>query len=193
MEDKNERVYQGLSHAAWGYFFLHFDIALGPVNILPRFVGWLLLLSAISALSGERRELHLLRPLVILEALWNGADWLFSWGGGGVEGNILFLDLLLTAVTLYFHFQFLTDLAALAEEYQPPEDTLACRLRTRRTVYILLLTAVSLTGPLVELTPWSGWVWVTGGEALSGMVVAVMLMSNLFELRRRFRDHDRKP
>ena len=41
-----ETVYGGLSNAAWGYFFLHIDFNLGvnqtSVNVLPRFVGWLL-------------------------------------------------------------------------------------------------------------------------------------------------------
>ncbi len=190
MEDKNERVYQGLSHAAWGYFFLHFDFNLGPVSILPRFVGWLLLLAAINALSEERRELLLLRSLAILEAIWSGADWLFSWTGGSAEGHILFLDLLLEAATIYFHFQFLTDLAALAEGYQRSNDTLACRLRRRRTAYILLLTAISLAGALRELLPWEGWEWGMVGAAVVGCVIAVMLMANLFELRRCFRDKD---
>lgn len=188
MRDEQERLYTGLSHAAWGYFFLHFDFNLGPVSLLPRFVGWLLLLSAIAALQGERRELGLLRPLGILEALWSGADWLLSWFGGSVEGHFLFLELLMAVVTLYFHFQFLTDLAVLAERYQPEKGTLAHRLRSRRTGYTLLLTAISLTDALSGLVPWRGWGPVMVGEALVGCVVAVMIMANLFELRRCFRE-----
>lgn len=188
MTPEQERRYTGLSHAAWGYFFLHFDFNLGPVSILPRFVGWLLLLSAISALRGERRELGLLRPLGILEALWSGGDWLLSWAGSGTGGHILFLDLLLEVVTLYFHFQFLTDMAALAEEVRPEEDALVCRLLRRRTVYLLTLTAIALTGEMSKLFSWVGWEWLLPGEALVGCVVAVMIMAGLFELRRYSRE-----
>lgn len=188
MTPEQERRYTGLSHAAWGYFFLHFDFNLGPVSILPRFVGWLLLLSAISALQRERRELGLLRPLGILEALWSGGDWLLSWAGSGTGGHILFLDLLLEVVTLYFHFQFLTDMAALAEEVRPEEDALACRLLRRRTVYLLTLTAIALTGEMSKLFSWVGWEWLLPGEALVGCVVAVMIMAGLFELRRYSRE-----
>ncbi len=189
MESEFENGYRGLSHAAWGYFFLHFDLNLGPVSILPRFVGWLLLLSALTALSGARRELRLLRPLAILEALWNGADWLLSWTGGGVEGHILFLDLLTAVVTLYFHFQFLTDLAALAERYQPEKGTLARRLLRRRTAYTLSLTAITLTGELSKLFSWGGWGGIMMGTALLGCIMALLIMANLFELRRNFRDN----
>lgn len=27
-----QTLYQGVSHAAWGYFFLYFDVNLGPLN-----------------------------------------------------------------------------------------------------------------------------------------------------------------
>lgn len=193
MEAEQERLYTGLSHAAWGYFFLHFDFNLGPVSLLPRFVGWLLLLSAIASLREERRELGLLRPLGILEALWSGGDWFLSWMGGSTGGHLLFLDLLLEVVTLYFHFQFLTDMAALAERYQPEEGTLAHRLLHRRTVYLLTLTAISLAGEMSKLFSWAGWEWLLPGLVLVGCIVAVMIMANLFELRRCFRDGSSTP
>ena len=34
----HERLYRGVSHAAWAYFFLYFDVNLGSLNILPDFV-----------------------------------------------------------------------------------------------------------------------------------------------------------
>ena len=114
MNADREQIYSGLSHAAWGYFFLNFDFNFNTVSIFPRFVGFLLLLSAIDKLSGERRDLALLRPLTMLLAVWSGLDWLVSWAGGDVDGHILFLDLLVAAAGLYFQFQFLTDMAALA-------------------------------------------------------------------------------
>lgn len=183
-----ERIYTGLSHAAWGYFFLTIDFNLGSVSILPRFVGWLLALSAIGKLSPERRELLLLRPLAILEGLWSGADWLLSWGGGGMEGHILFLDLVIAAVTLYFHFQYLTDLAVLAERFQSLEGDLDRRLRRRRTADALLFTAISLSGTLRDLLPWAGWEPVILGETLAGVLLALTIMANLFELRRCVRE-----
>ncbi|MDE6998163.1 MAG: hypothetical protein K2P04_09875, partial [Oscillospiraceae bacterium] len=66
-----ENLYKGLSHAAWGYFFLNFDFYLGTVSIFPRFAGYLLFLSTIGKLAGERRDLLLLRPLCVLLAVWN--------------------------------------------------------------------------------------------------------------------------
>lgn len=187
---EQETIYQGLSHAAWGYFFLNFDFNLGTVSVIPRFVGFLLLLSAIDKLSGYRRDLALLRPLCILLSLWSGADWLLSWFGGDVDGRVLFLDLLIAAAGLYFHFQFLTDMAALAETYQGEGENLGRRLQNRRTVYVVMCTAIALFfGLTAELDgDWRQYVLVTG--AVVAVIAALSVMFGLFALRRCVKDGD---
>ena len=190
MSQENRSIYDGLSHAAWGYFFLHFDFNLNNVSIFPRFVGWLLLLSACTKLSGQRRDLALLRPLAVLLAAWHALDWLLSGGGGDVNGHILFLDLLTAVAGLYFHFQFLTDMAALAEQYQPEGADLDGQLRRRRTLYVGLTTLVALLGDLnllVELPEHLGE-WVAIGMLLTALLAAVLIMAALFRLRRFFRE-----
>lgn len=191
MSPERETIYHGLSHAAWGYFFLHIHLQVNGIDILPAFVGWLLLLSACRSLSGERRDLALLRPLGVLRAGWSGLDWLLSWGGGGVGGHVLFLDLVVAAAGLYFHFQFLTDMAALAGQYQPEGSDLARRLCRRRTVYILLDTAIALTrglpagqsGPLGEFQT-----ALAVGGSLIAIAAALLIITGLFGLRRCFRE-----
>ena len=190
MSPDNRGIYSGLSHAAWGYFFLHFDFNLNSVSIFPRFVGWLLLLSACKKLSGERRDLALLRPLSVLLAAWYALDWLLSWGGGNVNGHILFLDLLLAVAGLYFHFQFLTDMAALAERYQPEGAGLDGQLLRRRTVYVVLTTLFSLLGELLAVLPEYWGEWIAVGMMLAALIAAVMIMVALFRLRRFFREEE---
>ena len=181
---ESNQLYTGLSQAAWGYFFLTFDFNLGTVSVLPRFVGFYLLFSAIGKLSMERRDLNLLRPLCILLTGWSGMDWLLSWRGGDIEGHILFLDLLVTVVTLYFHFQFLTDMSALAEAYQPDDDSLSGRIRSHRTAYTLIVTAIALLDTLSQVFPWEWWPGIIVFAALITCIVALMIMSDLFRLRR---------
>ena len=186
MNPDKELLYRGLSHGAWGYFFLNFDFNFGTVSVFPRFVGFLLLLSAADQLSGDRRDLALLRPLAILLAAWNGVDWLLSWGGGDVDGHILFLDLLISAAGLYFHFQFLTDMAALAEQYQDEGDDLDRRLLHRRTMFIVLVTAVALfvNLPAGLLGEWQEWVVLA--IAVVTCIAALLIMTGLFGLRKCF-------
>lgn len=188
MNPEHDKLERGLANAAWGYLFLHFDFNLGTVSIVPRFVGFLLLLSATRDLSGARRDLSLLRPLAILLAAWNALDWLASWLGRSVDGRVLFLDLLITVVNLYFHFQFLTDMAALAEQYQSEGDNLDRWLLRRRTVYIVLSTTVFVLMylPAGRFEEQLGFAMTALSVVL--LVVAVLIMAALFELRRRFRE-----
>lgn len=181
-------LYKGLSCAAWGYFFLIFDVNLGTVSILPRFVGWLLFLRAIDELEEERRDLALLRPLGILLALWTGADWLASWAGRDVDGLFPPLDLIAAVAQLYFLFQFLTDMAALAEARHPESGALGRRILRCRTAQTVLVTAIALAPYLPARLPEG----VSGGAlavlAIAYCLLGAALMLYLFRLRRAFRD-----
>ncbi|MDE6107309.1 MAG: hypothetical protein K2F83_01365, partial [Oscillospiraceae bacterium] len=134
-----EKLCGGLSNAAWAYFFLTFNFNLGTVNVLPTFVGWLLFRSAIEKLQEERRELALLLPLGVIMAVWNLADWVLAMFGVSLNGRFMVADLLLAVVGLYFHFQFLTDLAAMADAHLEGKGR-GNALRDCRTAYVVLLT-----------------------------------------------------
>ena len=99
-----QKLYSGISKAAWGYFFLYFNINFNNVSILPSFVGYLLFLSAINLLKDEERELSLLRTLAVIMALWTGVEWLASFVGLNLEGMWQFIDIIISLVNLYFHF-----------------------------------------------------------------------------------------
>lgn len=192
-----EQLYTGLSQAAWGYFLLLLNFNLNfnntiSINLLPSFAGALLLLSAINKLSAERRDLKLLRPLCILLVVWHLADWVLNLVGFSVSGHFLFLDLLVGVATLYFHFQFLTDMAALAEQYQPEGSDLNRRILNRRTALLILSTALELTSSLVQFIGTEQQAAVTLAGALCALlallVIVILIMRALFELRRCVRD-----
>lgn len=187
MMTQREALYKGASCAAWGYLFLYVDFNLGTVSILPRFVGWLLFLTAVKHLSTQRRDLLLLRPLGILLAVWSGADWLVSWLGTTVEGRFLPLDLIVGAASLYFQFQFLTDCAALAAEYQQPGGELDRRLLRWRTVQTVLITVTTLLTYPTQL--WGdAWGYAAAALAAVSFAVTLCLMAALFSLRKLFRE-----
>ena len=153
-----DTLYRGLSHAAWGYLFLNLDINLGTVSILPRFVGYLLFRAAIDELRATRRDL---------------------------DGHVLFLDLLAAVIGIYFQFQFLTDVAALAEANQPPGNGLDGQILHWRTVETVLVTALCLTGHLPEaLGSWREL--LTGALAVVYVIVGLCLMGAMFSLRKLF-------
>ena len=182
---KNDRLYQGISDAAWGYFFLYFDIKLGTLNILPTFVGFLLFLSSIKHLRDEERELALLRPLGILLALWHGVQWVMALAGGDLAQGSPFLDVIVRLVNLYFHFQLLTNLASIAAKYQPEGAGHDAKLIRYRTLQTVMLTGSVI---LTTLSPWLDQLgtYVSVGMMVVYLIAGICLMVALFRLRRCF-------
>lgn len=176
-------IRKALSEAIWGYVFLYFNLNIGAVDLLPEFVGWILLLSAVRGLEGERRDLKLLRPFACVMIVLSVLEWLGSFLGLSVGGLFLPLDLVIAAVRLYFHFQFLTDCAALAWEYAAP--VVRCRLLRWRTAQAVMHTvSMLLVCFLPGLEEWgSAVVAVLAG---ANIVVVLCVMAALCALRRLF-------
>ena len=178
-----QKLYSGISKAAWGYFFLYFNINFNNVSILPSFVGYLLFLSAIKLLKDEERELSLLHTLGVIMALWTGAEWLVSFVGLKLEGMWQFIDIIISLVNLYFHFQFLTNLASIAAKYQPEGYELDAKLLRYRTLQTVMLTAIEV---VIRFHPWLTDVWtvISVCMLIVYLIAGICLMKALFDLRK---------
>ena len=135
-------LFTGARRVFWGYFFLllDFNLNLGSavtIPLLANCVGWIFLWRGVDALAPVRPSLDLLKPFcTALEvcSLTQFVPALDSLLPG-------WLSLFISMLTLYTHFQLLTDLAALAEEMLG-DGELAKRLRTSRTLFLLSQTAM---------------------------------------------------
>ena len=179
----DEKLYRGISKAAWGYFFLYFNINLNTVSILPSFVGYLLFLSAINLLKDEERELSLLRTLGIIMVLWTGAKWLASFAGITIDGMWPFVDIITCLINLYFHFQLLTNLASIAAKYQPDGYEFDTKLLRYRTLQTVMLTAVQI---FTCFYPWLSETWaiISFCLVIIYLIAGICLMRVLFKLRK---------
>lgn len=182
-----QQLYTGISRAAWGYVFLYFDFKLGTVSILPSFVGIFLFLSAIDLLKESRGDLLLLKPLGILLAAWHTGAWFSSWFETSLEQYFSILPIIINLASMYFHFQFLTDLAALATAYQQANAALDHRIIKWRTLHTLLLTVLSLISyPLKEFPHIQPFLLAV--LAVCCCFTGFCIMAALFDLRLLFRE-----
>ena len=135
-------LFTGARRVFWGYFFLLLDFNLNfnsafTIPLLPNFVGWIFLWRGVDALSSARPSLELLKPFCTALGVCALTQFVPSLDGL-IPG---WLSLFISILTLYTHFQLLTDLAALAEEMLD-DGELAKRLRTSRTLFLLGQTAL---------------------------------------------------
>lgn len=178
-----QKLYTGIGRAAWGYFFIYFNINLNTVSILPSFIGYLLFLSAINHLCDEERELNLLRTLGIILTVWHIASWFASFGAIKLDGMLPAVDIIIGVVNIYFHFQLLTNLASIAAKYQSEDHEFDAKLLRYRTMQTVMLTAVIILGYLAKWQTELVTV-ISVGMIIVYLIVAILLMKTLFDLRR---------
>ena len=176
-------MYDGLTKIAFGYLFIYLNFNINTVNILPSFVGYLLILLAIRDLAGEEKELLLLRPFAIILICWHGAKWLLSWGSVDLDGLLEIGGLLIGLINLYFHFQLLTNLAAIASKYQDEGDEMDATLLRCRTFQTITLTAAMIIRRLTNLFgEYAGL--ITIGLAILYIIAGIIIIKTLIELKR---------
>ena len=133
-----------LSRIAWAYVFLLIDFSMSvndfSINVLPGWVGFLLIFLALPSVEEQEPSASLLRPLVILLGLWEVIRWVGTLVTGSVF-DVPLLTLILSALSMYFHFQFLTNLSSIAREHGLLEDSeKLLHLRTGLTLFTALVT-----------------------------------------------------
>lgn len=159
---------------AWGYILLYFDINLGTLDLLPAWLGYLLFFFALPVVADVCPTAGLLRGFAAGLTVWNGITWLF-----GSEWAPVLVGVLVSVVSLYFHFQLLTELADLAEAYDCPQQQRILTLRTVNTVLQTLFIVASL--------------WLEEQEGLAivllivNLLVLVWICVTLFGLRKALR------
>lgn len=180
----NIRIRRALTKIAWGYVLLYLDLNLGinghTLNVLPNWAGYLLLFSAIVLLGAELRSLLLLKPFCVLLGAVSAVDWIWVLlTGQELTGRFFLFSILLSCVGIYFRFQMLTDLAALAEDNHIQADSLRLCRNAEAVLQVLLML------PL----PWEEYAALTvlsGGLLVAGLVVCAFLIYQLFVLRNVF-------
>ena len=177
------KVYNGISKVIWGYFFLYFNINLGTISILPSFVGYILFSGAIDLLKDEERELSLLKPLCMILGVWEGIEWLANCVGYNFDGNWQFVNLIIGLLNLYFHFQFITNLASIATNHQQENCSYDKKLLRYRTVQTVMLTIILVITNLYSLFN-EIWVYVSLILAICYIIICLYIMATLSELKK---------
>ena len=177
-----EKLYSGIVKVAWGYFFIYFDLKINGISLLPAFIGYFLLLSAVRGLGEVERDLKLLRIPGAILASWHLATWLCSLGPLNFVGALPIVDLLISIVNIYYQFQLLTNLASIASANQPAGSALDRQILGCRTLQTILLTVIILVRQVNLWLIESGIPVIV--MAIVHLLVGIYLMHVLFDLRR---------
>ncbi len=185
-----EKIYDGISKTIWGYFFLYFNINLGTISILPSFIGYILFLKAIELLEEEERELSLLKTLGLILVAWDVVEWLANCIGYSFDSKWKFITLIIGLVNLYFHFQFITNIAAIATNHQQDDCVFDEKLLKYRTVQTILLTFILVIRNL-NFLPDEIWVYIPIAISIIYLIVCIYIMVILNQLRKNLKTNEK--
>ncbi len=206
MSEKNSLI-GGISKIAWGFVFILFHFKINSIDLLPDFIGYILVAIGIGSLSENLGHLKLLRPLSIIIAIWAASVWftesltLTSILTAGYMSTVMgYLSTAMGVVTLIFTIILLTDLSILAGKHQPEGKNLDRRLIVARNIYavcysvsIALSLSVLMTfnkAPEI-LTGLSMGLSLVLGIAM--LVTMIIILVSLFTLRKFITESEMKP
>jgi len=180
LQNQLEYLAYKIGHIGWGYIFMYLNVNLGTIDILPSWAGYLFILSALPVLSEYEKSAALLRNLAILLTGWAVLEWVMAIFGitsaAGSMGTLINIAAtIIGVVSIYFHFQMLTNLAEIAG--QLGLDERKERLLKLRTVNTILHTILAIFSSLAFL---QAFMWLTLGLALINFVNTLRITICLF-------------
>lgn len=122
---------------AISYILIYVHVNISVIDILPDWLGYFLIVSVLPVISEKEKSAQLLKPFGIAIGVWNILETILSLMGA--EWNLTIISLVFNVVTIYFHFQLITNIANL-----DIEEAKKKRLLNLRTATVLLHTVTSL-------------------------------------------------
>ena len=188
LKSRTEELAEKIGHIGWGYIFIYLNINLSinlnTIDILPSWAGYLFILSALPVIAEYAPSAGLLRNLAKLLAAWAVAEWVMNILGltsdtGGMTPVFDIINIIIGVITIYFHFQMLTDLAETAGLLGHEEHNK--KLLQLRTINTVLHTVIMVVSSLAFL---ESVMWLVLGLAVVNFINTIRITISLFSLKR---------
>lgn len=193
----NERtvLYKNITKFAFGFLIILINISIAGFDILPDFVGYILFISAISALKKRYKKINLLNPLAIILLIWSVIAIIIPYFATNETVILItdFITLVISIIQIYFNFQLLTQIGAIAKEYDE-ETKLDKRLMKLRNIYTVLntvLTSLANVPVLITLKENEIVLWGITILTVFTVIIAIIIAVTLFSVRKLFKKNNK--
>lgn len=182
------RYLNAVGKLCWGYFFIYINLYIGTIDILPTWVGFLLIYAALDGVAVMDPSAKLIKPFALLLMAESGAEWMLEIFGATVD--LYWIDILIGAISLYFHFQLLTNLAGIAESRESAYSNKLKKLRSMQTVFLTIMALMPVGQKVnISLAENGVFVFVLG---LASVVVMLSICIVLFRYRKELQAMEEK-
>lgn len=172
---KNKTLSSAIKKIAVSYILIYFNINISIIDLLPDWLGYFMIVSALGTLAIKEESAGLLKPFGIALAISNLAGPLLSLVG--YSFNLTVLNILLGIITIYFNFQLITNIASLDIEPQKRK-----RLLVLRSVTVLLHTIMTLSLFLPYVSDHEIYSYILMFMAVPQIIICLWITAELFSL-----------
>ena len=133
-------IAKALKRIVIGYLFIVFNFNIGTLDIVPNFVGYILIYQALNTLQGELEHYALLKNFSVILGIVAFVNWIFAFL------SIIPLSLIVFIITLCFDYLLFTDIISIAQKYHYNRSSLDYMkwLRNARVILFVISNVVSL-------------------------------------------------
>ncbi len=198
----NNSIYNAITKIAFAYILILIKIMIVTIDILPDFIGYLMILNAAASLKNECKSISLLKSFCVILAIWNFITFIFDLFGINsvtvpvdavsviIVYIISFITMIISIISIYFNYQMSTEMSLLAAKYH--NDKLSKTFITRRNIITVCQTVIFLINnitPVFNGIPDDIRYYLMIIPGLIALAVMFLIVSALFSLRKEFKDN----
>lgn len=132
----NKEYAGAIKRIAYGYIICFFDINIGTLNLLPDWLGILMIYQSLTPISKYDKSVKLLDSTIMIIFIYEAFNWLLTIFT--LEINIYVINVIFRIISLYFHFQLITNIADIAREHHYNKYKTLLISRTLKAVSITI-------------------------------------------------------
>ena len=125
---------------AWGFLLITFHITINQLDLLPDWLGYLLLFMAVKEMGSTLNDLKNLEISILIFLVYESLNWIFTLFGSPL--NIPIITLLLNVLSIYIDYMILTNVIKLCIECGNHDEGEMTKLRDRYFVIDILCTVL---------------------------------------------------
>ncbi len=121
----NKPVSYIIKSIAIGYILIYVHLNIGNLDILPDFLGYLIIVRALPRLAQRQKSAMLIKAPGIALAVWNIIESVIKLSG--VDFNLYVINIIVSILGIYFNFQLITDISEFATDEKRKKRLLTLR------------------------------------------------------------------
>ncbi|MBR4036373.1 MAG: hypothetical protein IKJ05_06570 [Oscillospiraceae bacterium] len=161
---------KAIKQVAWSLLITTFHLTIAGFDLLPAWVGYIMVYKALEPISRYQPTAKLLKPFAMVLIIDSIIFWFLK--PMGITGGIYVINLIAAVIYIYLHFQLLTDIYHTVEQFNMDSGGLIPVLRNITTVTYAIVFVTSNVG---------GNIYVMYAAGIVNIVMKVALSLHLFD------------